>query len=323
MKTLRVFPVAGALLLAILFVSEAHPTEIRLKSGRTFEGTIKHLTPQTMVVETGNQVLFLSSDLLDMSAKDWLAAAQTAYDQDNIEHATILCKHALKKSKDMPEARELMRQIAAKRMQKEREASIRATEAVTERIKDQATSATAEITPSMPSETPAAPEMPATGATMPTDLSTATLSTLGTATPSTGTTSETLTGAPAAPGSLQAGFRLDGKPQDLTTGTLSSGASDLGGNDTGTSVTGAAAPMLPPGFGMMNALKTMQPLIKARLQAAGAKKAALRRAPAVPGPGAAPNPAGAPGQAPRVRPTPPRPAPQPNPAPAPGETPAP
>ena len=257
MKTLPVFRAAGALLLAVLFLNDAHSAEIRLKSGRTFEGTIKHITPQTVVVETGNQVLFLSSDLVDMSAKDWLATAQTAFERDNVENAAILCQHALKKSKDLEEARELMRKIEEKRIQKTRETAIRAAQALAERQKALAappaqettvTSTSAEVAPPAgenpiegAASTPSGAEAPSTS----TGLTSAGLAAAETGTP--------------APGSLGAGFRLEG-PGPVP--TPSAGGGSGGGSQS-------IAGVLPPGFG---ALAGLQMAAAAFAQAKGQAK---------------------------------------------------
>jgi hypothetical protein len=241
MKTLPVFRMAGALLLAVLFLNDAHSAEIRLKSGRTFEGTIKHITPQTVVVETGNQVLFLSADLVEMSAKDWLATAQTAFEQDNVEHAAILCRHALGKSKDLEEARELMRKIDEKRIQKVRETAIRAAQALADRQKALAAPPAQEGAPATPtSVTPPAGENPIEGTASAPSVSEAPGA-------STGLTSAGLaaaeTGTPA-PGTLGAGFRLEGPgPAPTPSGGGSGGGSQ--------SMAGA----FPPGFGALAALQ--------------------------------------------------------------------
>ena len=248
MKTLPVFRAAGALLLAVFLLNDAHSAEIRLKSGRTFEGTIKHITPQTVVVETGNQVLFLSSDLVEMSAKDWLATAQTAFERDNIENAAILCQHALKKSKDLEAARELMRKIEEKRIQKARETAIRAAQALADRQKALAAPPAQESAPGTPSEiAPLAGESPIEGAAFAPSVSEGPGA-------STGLTSAGLaaaeTGTPA-PGTLGAGFRLEGPgPAPTPSG---------GGSQS-------IAGVLPPGFGALAGLQALQIALSAQSQ---------------------------------------------------------
>ena len=249
MKTLPVFRVAGALLLAVLLLNDAHSAEIRLKSGRTFEGTIKHITPQTVVVETGNQVLFLSADLVEMSAKDWLATAKTAFEQDNVEHAAILCRHALAKSKDLEEARELMRNIEEKRIQKARETATRAAQALADRQKALAAPPAQETASGTPAVvTPPAGENPIEGTASAPSVSEAPSA-------SAGLTSQGLaaaeTGTPA-PGTLGAGFRLEG-PGPAPTPSGGGGSQSIAG-------------VFPPGFGALAGLQALQIVLSAQTQ---------------------------------------------------------